>query len=181
MQGSAGGFGHPLLPGGGGAGAAAPREPPAPAPEPPRRPPRGRPGAAGRWVPGLGKGRGHPTVTPVPKLCPPPPPKGAVCDFRLSYGRLFGRQTVVVAVNRDRAQLLRNADVFWRPRLAVQGDSPGPPAAPMAPARWWHRGRWGRGRVRWFWGTIGIWGELSSVWGQERWGLGPVQPRLGLS
>lgn len=48
---------------------------------------------------------------------------GAVCDFRLSYGRLFGRQTVVVAVNRDRAQLLRNADVFWRPRLAVQGDA----------------------------------------------------------
>lgn len=120
-------------------------------------------------------------MTPVPKLCPPPPPKGAVCDFRLSYGRLFGRQTVVVAVNRDRAQLLRNADVFWRPRLAVQGDSPGPPAAPTAPAGWWHRGRWGRGRVRGFWGTMGVWGELSSVWGQERWGLGPVQPRLGLS
>ncbi|TRZ06611.1 hypothetical protein HGM15179_020498, partial [Zosterops borbonicus] len=45
-----------------------------------------------------------------------------VCDFRLSYGRLFGRGAAVVAVNRDRAQLLRNADVFWRPRLAVQGD-----------------------------------------------------------
>nr|XP_041567626.1 2-hydroxyacyl-CoA lyase 2 isoform X1 [Taeniopygia guttata] len=47
---------------------------------------------------------------------------GAVCDFRLSYGRLFGRGAAVVAVNRDREQLLRNADVFWKPRLAVQGD-----------------------------------------------------------
>ncbi|KAM9214382.1 LOW QUALITY PROTEIN: 2-hydroxyacyl-CoA lyase 2 [Leptosomus discolor] len=48
---------------------------------------------------------------------------GAVCDFRLSYGRLFGRRAAVVAVNRDRAQLLRNSDVFWKPRLAVQGDA----------------------------------------------------------
>uniref|UniRef100_A0A674GHF7 2-hydroxyacyl-CoA lyase 2 n=1 Tax=Taeniopygia guttata TaxID=59729 RepID=A0A674GHF7_TAEGU len=47
---------------------------------------------------------------------------GAVCDFRLSYGRLFGRGAAVVAVNRDREQLLRNADVFWKPRLAVQGE-----------------------------------------------------------
>ncbi|XP_058717774.1 2-hydroxyacyl-CoA lyase 2 isoform X2 [Poecile atricapillus] len=47
---------------------------------------------------------------------------GTVCDFRLSYGRLFGRGTAVVAANRDRAQLLRNADVFWKPRLAVHGD-----------------------------------------------------------
>uniref|UniRef100_A0A669QXN5 2-hydroxyacyl-CoA lyase 2 n=1 Tax=Phasianus colchicus TaxID=9054 RepID=A0A669QXN5_PHACC len=48
---------------------------------------------------------------------------GSVCDFRLSYGRLFARGAVVVAVNRDRAQLLRNADVFWKPRLAVRGDA----------------------------------------------------------
>ncbi|XP_030826600.1 acetolactate synthase-like protein [Camarhynchus parvulus] len=47
---------------------------------------------------------------------------GTVCDFRLSYGRLFGRGAAVVAVNRDREQLLRNSDVFWKPRLAVQGD-----------------------------------------------------------
>ncbi|XP_071437857.1 LOW QUALITY PROTEIN: 2-hydroxyacyl-CoA lyase 2-like, partial [Pithys albifrons albifrons] len=47
---------------------------------------------------------------------------GTVCDFRLSYGRLFGRGTAVVSVNRDRQQLLRNSDVFWKPRLAVQGD-----------------------------------------------------------
>lgn len=48
---------------------------------------------------------------------------GSVCDFRLSYGRLFGRGAVIVAVNRDRVQLLRNADVFWRPRIAVRGDA----------------------------------------------------------
>ncbi|XP_069653660.1 2-hydroxyacyl-CoA lyase 2 [Haliaeetus albicilla] len=48
---------------------------------------------------------------------------GAVCDFRLSYGRLFSRRAIIVAVNRDRAQLLRNSDVFWKPRLAVQGDA----------------------------------------------------------
>ncbi|XP_065520764.1 2-hydroxyacyl-CoA lyase 2 isoform X2 [Lathamus discolor] len=48
---------------------------------------------------------------------------GAVCDFRLSYGRLFGRGAAIVAVNRDRAQLLRNSDVFWKARLAVQGDA----------------------------------------------------------
>ncbi|XP_074386582.1 2-hydroxyacyl-CoA lyase 2 isoform X2 [Zonotrichia albicollis] len=47
---------------------------------------------------------------------------GTVCDFRLSYGRLFGRGTAVVAVNRNREQLLRNSDVFWKPRLAVLGD-----------------------------------------------------------
>ncbi|XP_056181845.1 2-hydroxyacyl-CoA lyase 2 isoform X1 [Falco biarmicus] len=47
---------------------------------------------------------------------------GAVCDFRLSYGRVLGRGAAIVAVNRDRGQLLRNADVFWEPRLAVQGD-----------------------------------------------------------
>ncbi|XP_075302126.1 LOW QUALITY PROTEIN: 2-hydroxyacyl-CoA lyase 2 [Opisthocomus hoazin] len=48
---------------------------------------------------------------------------GAVCDFRLSYGRLFGRRAAIIAVNRDRVQLLRNSDVFWKPRLAVQGDA----------------------------------------------------------
>ncbi|XP_062454470.1 2-hydroxyacyl-CoA lyase 2 [Rhea pennata] len=48
---------------------------------------------------------------------------GTVCDFRLSYGRVLSRRSAVVAVNRDRAQLLRNSDVFWKPRLAVQGDA----------------------------------------------------------
>ncbi|KAM6996567.1 2-hydroxyacyl-CoA lyase 2 [Passerculus sandwichensis] len=47
---------------------------------------------------------------------------GTVCDFRLSYGRLFGRGAAIVAVNRNREQLLRNSDVFWKPRLALLGD-----------------------------------------------------------
>ncbi|XP_025905901.1 acetolactate synthase-like protein [Nothoprocta perdicaria] len=48
---------------------------------------------------------------------------GAVCDFRLAYGRALSRRSAVVAVNRERAQLRRNADVFWTPRLAIRGDA----------------------------------------------------------
>ncbi|KAM8793859.1 2-hydroxyacyl-CoA lyase 2 [Eudromia elegans] len=48
---------------------------------------------------------------------------GAVCDFRLSYGRALGRGAAVVAVNRERGQLLRNAGLFWTPRVAIQGDA----------------------------------------------------------
>uniref|UniRef100_UPI00358F2583 2-hydroxyacyl-CoA lyase 2 isoform X2 n=1 Tax=Myxine glutinosa TaxID=7769 RepID=UPI00358F2583 len=47
---------------------------------------------------------------------------GAVCDFRLSYGRLLPKSAAIVAVNRDREQLMRNKGIFWRPRIAVQGD-----------------------------------------------------------
>nr|XP_025974506.1 acetolactate synthase-like protein [Dromaius novaehollandiae] len=47
---------------------------------------------------------------------------GTVCDFRLAYGRVLSRRSAVVAVNRDRAQLLRNSDVFWKARLAIQGE-----------------------------------------------------------
>lgn len=85
--------------------------------------------------PGSGRHRDAPRCPRVPTSHPPPPlssvpPEGSVCDFRLSYGRLFGRGAAVVAVNRDRAQLLRNADVFWKPRLAVQGDRKVPSATP---------------------------------------------------
>ncbi|XP_014675034.1 PREDICTED: acetolactate synthase-like protein isoform X2 [Priapulus caudatus] len=47
---------------------------------------------------------------------------GTVCDFRLGYGRVLGRRAAIIAVNRDRAQLLRNSDLFWKPTLAVRGD-----------------------------------------------------------
>ncbi|XP_037088038.1 LOW QUALITY PROTEIN: 2-hydroxyacyl-CoA lyase 2-like [Pollicipes pollicipes] len=47
---------------------------------------------------------------------------GAVCDFRLSYGRALGRRARIVAVHRSREQLMRNADLFWKPTLAVQAD-----------------------------------------------------------
>uniref|UniRef100_A0A8C8BBU0 IlvB acetolactate synthase like n=1 Tax=Otus sunia TaxID=257818 RepID=A0A8C8BBU0_9STRI len=75
-------------------------------------------------VPGWGVGgNGDTHSIPIPVVTPHACPQGAVCDFRLSYGRLFGRRAAVVAVNRDRVQLLRNSDVFWKPRLAVQGDA----------------------------------------------------------
>ncbi|CAL1548616.1 unnamed protein product [Lymnaea stagnalis] len=47
---------------------------------------------------------------------------GSVCDFRLSYGRVFPRRTKIIAVNRDKDQLFKNSDMFWKPTLAVQAD-----------------------------------------------------------
>ncbi|XP_005095679.1 2-hydroxyacyl-CoA lyase 2 [Aplysia californica] len=47
---------------------------------------------------------------------------GAVCDFRLSYGRVLSRKSKIVCVNRDKTQLLKNSDMFWKPTLAVQSD-----------------------------------------------------------
>ncbi|KAM9099666.1 acetolactate synthase-like protein [Sarcophilus harrisii] len=47
---------------------------------------------------------------------------GAVCDFRLSYGRILNRSSKIIAINRDREQLLLNSDLFWKPQEAVQGD-----------------------------------------------------------
>lgn len=32
---------------------------------------------------------------------------GAVCDFRLSYGRGFGRKAKIIAVNRNKQQLYK--------------------------------------------------------------------------
>uniref|UniRef100_A0A673FP96 2-hydroxyacyl-CoA lyase 2 n=1 Tax=Sinocyclocheilus rhinocerous TaxID=307959 RepID=A0A673FP96_9TELE len=48
---------------------------------------------------------------------------GTVCDFRLSYGRVLNRQSKIIAVNRDRSQLLKNSDMFWKPTVAIQGDA----------------------------------------------------------
>nr|XP_020011700.1 acetolactate synthase-like protein [Castor canadensis]XP_020011701.1 acetolactate synthase-like protein [Castor canadensis] len=47
---------------------------------------------------------------------------GAVCDFRLSYGRVLNRKSKIIIVNRDRDEMLLNSDVFWKPQEAVQGD-----------------------------------------------------------
>ncbi|XP_027010791.2 2-hydroxyacyl-CoA lyase 2 [Tachysurus fulvidraco] len=47
---------------------------------------------------------------------------GTVCDFRLSYGRVLNRRSKIIAVNRDKNQLLKNSDLFWKPTVAVQGD-----------------------------------------------------------
>ncbi|XP_072281366.1 2-hydroxyacyl-CoA lyase 2 [Pyxicephalus adspersus] len=48
---------------------------------------------------------------------------GTVCDFRLSYGRVLNRRSKVIAVNRDKSQLLKNSDMFWKPAVAIQGDA----------------------------------------------------------
>uniref|UniRef100_A0A672STI4 2-hydroxyacyl-CoA lyase 2 n=1 Tax=Sinocyclocheilus grahami TaxID=75366 RepID=A0A672STI4_SINGR len=48
---------------------------------------------------------------------------GTVCDFRLSYGKVLNRQSKIIAVNRDRSQLLKNSDMFWKPTVAIQGDA----------------------------------------------------------
>ncbi|XP_049645242.1 2-hydroxyacyl-CoA lyase 2 [Suncus etruscus] len=47
---------------------------------------------------------------------------GAVCDFRMSYGRVLSRSSQIITVNRDRKEMLLNSDMFWKPREAVQGD-----------------------------------------------------------
>uniref|UniRef100_A0A667X8D6 2-hydroxyacyl-CoA lyase 2 n=1 Tax=Myripristis murdjan TaxID=586833 RepID=A0A667X8D6_9TELE len=48
---------------------------------------------------------------------------GTVCDFRLSYGRVLNRRSTIIAVNRDKKQLLKNSDLFWKPTVAIQGDA----------------------------------------------------------
>ncbi|XP_061637301.1 2-hydroxyacyl-CoA lyase 2 isoform X1 [Phyllopteryx taeniolatus] len=48
---------------------------------------------------------------------------GTVCDFRLSYGKVLNRRSKIIAVNRDRTQLLKNSDMFWKPTVAIQGDA----------------------------------------------------------
>ncbi|KAK7481845.1 hypothetical protein BaRGS_00026871, partial [Batillaria attramentaria] len=47
---------------------------------------------------------------------------GAVCDFRLGYGRVLSRKSKIIAINRDKDQLFKNSDMFWKPTLAVQAD-----------------------------------------------------------
>ncbi|XP_058958261.2 2-hydroxyacyl-CoA lyase 2-like [Pocillopora verrucosa] len=47
---------------------------------------------------------------------------GTVCDFRLLYGRVLNRKSKIIAVNRNKSQLFKNSDMFWKPSVAVQGD-----------------------------------------------------------
>lgn len=48
---------------------------------------------------------------------------GTVCDFRMSYGRVLNRRSKIIAVNRDKTQLLKNSDLFWKPTVAIQGEA----------------------------------------------------------
>lgn len=47
---------------------------------------------------------------------------GAVCDFRLSYGRIFRSSTKVISVNRCKKAAGLNAGIFWRPTMVVESD-----------------------------------------------------------
>lgn len=47
---------------------------------------------------------------------------GGVCDFRLNYGRSFHPKTKIIAVNRDRGNLYKNAYLFWKPEVAMKAD-----------------------------------------------------------
>ena len=47
---------------------------------------------------------------------------GAVCDFRLEYGKVLSRKSKKIIVNRNREDLTRNTDVMWSPDLSVLGD-----------------------------------------------------------
>ncbi|XP_061438830.1 2-hydroxyacyl-CoA lyase 2 isoform X2 [Rhineura floridana] len=48
---------------------------------------------------------------------------GTVCDFRLSYGRVLSKCSKIIAVNRNQEQLLKNANLFWKPHMAIKGDA----------------------------------------------------------
>ncbi|CAH8286370.1 unnamed protein product, partial [Schistosoma turkestanicum] len=48
--------------------------------------------------------------------------KGAICDFRLDYGRVLNRKAKIVVINRNKKNLYLNADYFWRPYLTIQAD-----------------------------------------------------------
>ncbi|XP_044275202.1 2-hydroxyacyl-CoA lyase 2 isoform X2 [Varanus komodoensis] len=48
---------------------------------------------------------------------------GTVCDFRLSYGRILSKRSKIIAVNRNREQLLKNAHLFWTPHITIKGDA----------------------------------------------------------
>lgn len=47
---------------------------------------------------------------------------GAICDFRLSYGRIFKKGTQVVSVNRSLKAANLNAKIFWQPTSSIQAD-----------------------------------------------------------
>lgn len=47
---------------------------------------------------------------------------GAICDFRLSYGRIFKPGTKVVSINRSLSAAKLNARIFWRPTVAIESD-----------------------------------------------------------
>uniref|UniRef100_A0A1I7XJS9 2-hydroxyacyl-CoA lyase 2 n=1 Tax=Heterorhabditis bacteriophora TaxID=37862 RepID=A0A1I7XJS9_HETBA len=48
--------------------------------------------------------------------------KGAVCDFRLSYGRILSKKSKIIIINRNKNQLTKNEKAFWNSDVSVQAD-----------------------------------------------------------
>ena len=47
---------------------------------------------------------------------------GSIPDFRLQYGRAFGRQAKVVSINRSKSNLTLNTDALWKAHRLYHGD-----------------------------------------------------------
>jgi len=47
---------------------------------------------------------------------------GAVCDFRLTYGRSFSPTSKIISINRSKEQMLKNHGMFWESAVAVNAD-----------------------------------------------------------
>lgn len=47
---------------------------------------------------------------------------GAVCDFRLEYGKALSHSARKIIVNRNYEELIRNTDVLWKPQISIHGD-----------------------------------------------------------
>ncbi|VDM50185.1 unnamed protein product [Toxocara canis] len=47
---------------------------------------------------------------------------GAVCDFRLSYGRVLSSKAKTVSINRDLSQATKNEGLFWKASQVIQAD-----------------------------------------------------------
>lgn len=47
---------------------------------------------------------------------------GAIADFRLSYGKIFNRRAKIIVINRSKANMKLNTDVFWKACMYILGD-----------------------------------------------------------
>jgi len=47
---------------------------------------------------------------------------GAVADFRLDYGRSLSKTAKIVCINRSKADLKLNSDLFWSPAISSCSD-----------------------------------------------------------
>jgi len=48
---------------------------------------------------------------------------GVSADFRLNYGRSLSKKAKIVSINRDKDELTKNTDLFWKPTVTVQTDA----------------------------------------------------------